>query len=284
MTNTTTINIPAGDEIMRIDNVGFAYGDVQIIRDLDVSVKSGEFMCIVGPSGAGKTTLLNCLAGLRLPTSGQIVFNGDKVTGPPRALSVVFQDYSRSLMPWLSARDNVALPLRSAGVPKKERITRANDALTEVGLAEHGDKYPWEMSGGMQQRVAIARALAYQPSVIIMDEPFASVDAQTRADLEDLTLRVRERLGITLLLVTHDIDEAVYLSDRVMVLGGGRPATMVDLINVDLGTHRDQITTKELPEFANIRSRIYREIRRPTTPDTAAAANDTEAPAGQRAG
>lgn len=246
--------------ILSLDHVSFAYGSNVVLGDIHADVYPGEFMCIVGPSGTGKTTLLQNLAGLRLPTSGQIVFDGERVTGPPARMAVVFQDYSRSLMPWMSALDNVALPLKSAGVGKAERRERAHQALIEVGLdgAEH--KYPWQLSGGMQQRVAIARALAYEPAVILMDEPFASVDAQTRAELEDLTLRVRDHLGITVLLVTHDIDEAVYLSDRVLVLSG-KPAEVAEIIDVDLGRSRDQIETKAMPAFADLRSRVYRLIR-----------------------
>ncbi|MGO2112077.1 MAG: ABC transporter ATP-binding protein [Pseudoclavibacter sp.] len=249
-----------GRRILALEDMSFAYGDNLVLDKLNFDVREGEFMCIVGPSGVGKTTLLQCLAGLRQATGGTIRFKGGPVTEPPEELAVVFQDYSRSLMPWLSARDNIMLPLRSAKVPKDERLERARQALAEVGLPDAGDKYPWQLSGGMQQRVAIARALAYKPSVIIMDEPFASVDAQTRADLEDLTLKVKEHLGITFLLVTHDIDEAVYLSDRVLALSG-KPASVADLLEVPLGEHRNQITTKERPEFAELRSQIYRLIR-----------------------
>lgn len=251
--------------VMSIDHLSFSYGEKEILRDLDAKIYAGEFMCIVGPSGAGKTTLLTCLAGLRQPTKGRVEFAGAPITSPPEGLAVVFQDYSHSLMPWLSARDNVALPLKSAGVGKAERRARAIEALKEVGLEGSEDKYPWQLSGGMQQRVAIARALASRPKAIIMDEPFASVDAQTRADLEDLVLRVRDNSGISILLVTHDIDEAVYLSDRIMVLSG-RPASVAEMVTVDLGDKRDQISTKEMHEYAEIRSHVYRLIRRPNDP------------------
>lgn len=246
--------------ILSLQNMSFAYGTNQVLDDINVDVQKGEFMCIVGPSGTGKTTLLQNLAGLRLPTGGKILFDGEPVTGPPAQLAVVFQDYSRSLLPWMNAVDNVALPLKSAGVGKAERRKRALVALAEVGLEGADQKYPWQLSGGMQQRVAIARALAYEPAAILMDEPFASVDAQTRADLEDLTLRVRDHLGITIILVTHDIDEAVYLSDRVLVLSG-KPATVAEIIDVPLGAKRDQIETKATSVFADIRTRVYRLIR-----------------------
>ena len=247
--------------ILSLKGMSFSYGTNQVLSDINVDVARGEFLCIVGPSGTGKTTLLQNLAGLRSPTSGSIEFAGERVTGPPAQLAVVFQDYSRSLLPWMTAVDNVALPLKSAGVSRRERHDRALIALAEVGLEGADEKYPWQLSGGMQQRVALARALAYEPAAILMDEPFASVDAQTRADLEDLTLRVRDHLGITVILVTHDIDEAVYLSDRVLVLSG-KPATVAEIIDVDLGRVRDQIDTKATPEFAELRSRVYRLIRR----------------------
>lgn len=252
--------------LMEIDELSFFYGEKQIIDQLTVELYPGEFMCIVGPSGVGKTTLLQCLSGLRLPTHGSINFDGKAVTGPPRDLAVVFQDYAHSLMPWMTSLANVALPLKSAGVNKKERKQRAAEALAQVGLQGNESKYPWQLSGGQQQRVAIARALACRPKVIIMDEPFASVDAQTRADLEDLSLRVRSELGVAVILVTHDIDEAVYLSDKIMVLSGhpssGKPARLVEMVDVPFGAERDQIETKSTKSFAELRSRVYAQIRK----------------------
>ncbi|MFC5958433.1 ABC transporter ATP-binding protein [Streptomyces pratens] len=248
------------DPVMQVRGLGHSYGERQILKGLDFEVGRGELMCIVGPSGVGKTTLLECLTGLRRPSEGQVLFDGKRIETPPRGLAIVFQDYSRSLMPWLSVLDNVVLPLRSAGMAKAEREAAAREALAEVGLSDFTGSYPWQLSGGMQQRVAIARALAYRPAVVVMDEPFASVDAQTRADLEDLLLRVREHLGITVLLVTHDIDEAVYLSDRVLALGG-KPAGIRSLLTVDLPAPREQVSTKALPRFAELRSQVYRLIR-----------------------
>lgn len=260
----------AGDELLRVEHLGKSFGDHQVLGDINVTVRAKEFMSIVGPSGAGKTTLLQCLSGLTDPTSGSVFLKNLPVTSPPEEMAIVFQDYSRSLMPWLSVFDNVALPLRSAKLGKAERTEKAMAALAEVGLKDHVQKYPWQLSGGMQQRVAIARALAYAPSIVLMDEPFASVDAQTRADLEDLTLKVKNHLGITVVLVTHDIDEAVYLSDRVLVLGG-KPTQVVDLVETHLGTERDQITTRATREFADLRSRVYHEIRHGDIPSSAGA-------------
>jgi NitT/TauT family transport system ATP-binding protein len=190
-----------------------------------------------------------------------VLLRGHRVTGPPEELALVFQEYSRSLMPWTSVRNNVLLPLRHKQLSRSGRRKLVEESLEAVGLTGFIDHYPWQLSGGMQQRVAIARALAYQPAILLMDEPFASVDAQTRGDLEDLILRVREEYGITILFVTHDIDESVYLADRVVVLTHA-PTEVKELVRVDLARPRDQIATKELPEFAHLRAHVYRLIKR----------------------
>jgi len=213
----------------------------------------------VGPSGCGKTTLLRCAAGLLRPTAGTVRLDGEPVTGPPPGLAVVFQEYGRSLFPWLRVADNVALPLRNR--PRAERRRLVDDALAAVGLADAHRAYPWQLSGGMQQRVAIARAVAYQPRVLLMDEPFAAVDAQTRADLEDLIRDVWRRLGVTLLFVTHDIDEAVYLGQRVIVLSAA-PTTVAEDLPIDLPDSRDQLTTRADPRFTQLRAHVYARIRR----------------------
>jgi NitT/TauT family transport system ATP-binding protein len=257
MTQVKHAAVPA----LEADTLGHHYGEHHVLRDVTFEVSSGEFVCIVGPSGVGKTTLLRCLSGLQCPSVGSVRFNGAGVAGPPRELALVFQDYSRSLLPWASVVDNVALPLRSGGLRKREATAAAMDALHEVGLGRvDPSAYPWQFSGGMQQRVAIARALAYKPSIVLMDEPFASVDAQTRADLEDLVRRLQVDLGLTVLLVTHDIDEAVYLSDRIVALAGS-PAGVADVVGVDLGSDRDQLETKLRPRFAELRAHVYRLIR-----------------------
>jgi NitT/TauT family transport system ATP-binding protein len=237
-----------------------ANGVKTVLDGLNFSVRRQEIVCIVGPSGTGKTTLLRCLAGLHAPTSGSVLISGRTFDQPPAELAVVFQDYSRSLMPWLTVLGNVALPLRATGLSRRDAEEQARSAIHEVGLKDCHSAYPWQLSGGMQQRVAIARALAYRPKAIIMDEPFASVDAQTRADLEDLVLQLKETSGVTIILVTHDIDEAVYMADRVVVLSGS-PAKVEKVIEVNLGNSRDQIATKALPEFAALRSDVYRLIR-----------------------
>ncbi|MEU4223169.1 ABC transporter ATP-binding protein [Nonomuraea sp. NPDC026600] len=247
-----------------VEDVSKSYGHAgaahHVLAGLSLRVEPGEFVCIVGPSGAGKTTLLRCLSGLMRPTSGTVRYGDRAVTEPLAEIAVVFQDYRGSLMPWMRVRDNVAFPLQGLGVKRDVRRRRADESLDAVGLADVGDKYPWQLSGGMQQRVAIARAIAYESPVLLMDEPFGSVDAQARFDLEDLALTLREQLGISIVVVTHDIDEAVYLGDRVIVLGG-KPATVVDDLDVDLGARRDQIETRADPRFAELRTRVLTRIR-----------------------
>jgi NitT/TauT family transport system ATP-binding protein len=233
----------------------------EAVGDLTFEVGQQEFVCIVGPSGCGKTTLLRTMSGLLTPTSGQVELDGKRVSGPPEKMALVFQEYSRSLYPWMKVGENIQFPLRRKKMAKSERRRAVEDAVESVGLTGFIDKYPWQLSGGMQQRVAIARALAYQPEILLMDEPFASVDAQTRADLEDLVLRVRHEYGVTVVFVTHDIDESVYLADRVLILSP-RPTRVLEQLEVELPRPRDQVTTKELPEFAHLRGHVYTAIKR----------------------
>jgi NitT/TauT family transport system ATP-binding protein len=253
-----------GKALLRVDRLGKTYGQgdnaVEVLRDVTLRVGQGELVSIVGPSGAGKTTLLNALSGLSSATAGSITFDGSPVQGPPEGMSMVFQDYSRSLMPWMSVYANVELPLRRAVRDRRRRRELAQAALAGVGLPAAGELKPYQLSGGMQQRVAIARALVGEPSLLIMDEPFASVDAQTREELEDLTRNLPQRFHVSIVLVTHDIDEAVYLSDRIVVLAG-KPTTVHDEIDVSLGAERDQVETKLLEEFGNLRGRVHAGIR-----------------------
>jgi NitT/TauT family transport system ATP-binding protein len=247
--------------MLEISGLAKSYGETEAIREIGFGIAEREFVCVVGPSGCGKTTLLKIMAGLLEPTAGHVALDGARVTGPPEEMALVFQEYSRSLLPWMSVRSNVTLPLRHKKLDRGERDRLVGDAIGAVGLAEFADRYPWQLSGGMQQRVAIARALAYQPQILLMDEPFASVDAQTRGDLEDLILQVREQYGVTVLFVTHDIDESVYLADRIVVLTPS-PTEVREVLTVDLPHPRDQVDTKELPEFARLRAHVYRLIKR----------------------
>ncbi|MFO7250300.1 ABC transporter ATP-binding protein [Thermopolyspora flexuosa] len=233
---------------------------IEAVRDLTFDVAAGELVCIVGPSGAGKTTLLRCVAGLLDATEGEVVLEGRRVTEPPPGMAVVFQEYGRSLFPWLTVWQNVELPLKEKGLPKEKRRRLVEESLEAVGLLDAHRAHPWQLSGGMQQRVAIARAIAYEPHVLLMDEPFAAVDAQTRADLEDLVRSLWRRLGITVLFVTHDIDESVYLGQRVIVLSGP-PTVVLEQVTIDLPDERDQLTTRSLPRFAELRSHVYELIQ-----------------------
>ena len=235
-------------------------GVKHVLQDVNFSLNQGEFASIVGPSGVGKTTLLRLLTGLMTPTTGSIEFKGQKVTAPPAGLSVVMQDYTRSLMPWLTVEKNISLPLKKMGMSKSDQQETIESVLKEVGLKGAQKNYPWQLSGGMQQRVAIARAIAVRPQLLIMDEPFASVDAQTRFDLEDLVLKVRDDFKITTAMVTHDIDEAVYLSDKVIVLYGS-PAVVKEVINVDLPFPRNQVDTRSRDDFTDLRTKIYEQVR-----------------------
>jgi len=225
------------------------------IDDVSFSVNKGEFVCIVGPSGAGKTTLLRCISGLAQASAGDLQFEGKPLTSVPEQLGLVFQDYGRSLYPWFTNAKNIGLPLTARGMPKAERAARISEVLSNVGLGQVEKQYPWQLSGGMQQRVAIARALSYRPDLLLMDEPFASVDAQTRFDLEDLVLRVRRELGITVVLVTHDIDEAIYLADRIVVLSGS-PSRVREIVEVPFGHERDQVATRASDEFLQLRRHL----------------------------
>jgi NitT/TauT family transport system ATP-binding protein len=241
---------------------GTGPGATVAIKDLSFEVHDREFICIVGPSGCGKTTLLKCVSGLLPVTSGEVTLDGRRVTAPPEQMAVVFQEYGRSLFPWMRVDQNVRFPLRRKRMVRPEVERLVSEALAAVGLSEFARHYPWQLSGGMQQRVAIARALAYQPEILVMDEPFASVDAQTRADLEDLLLSVWEKFHVTILFVTHDIDEAVYMGDRILVLTR-RPTVLEEIVEVDLPRPRDQVATKELPRFAHLRALVYRSIKKP---------------------
>ena len=250
--------------MLEISSLRKTYGghgrQVEALRDITLTVDAGQFVCVVGPSGCGKTTLLRCLGGLLPPTSGEVKVDGVPVTGPPDGLAIVFQEYGRSLFPWLRVAENVELPLKSKGLATAERRRLVGESLAAVGLADAGKAYPWQLSGGMQQRVAIARAIAFQPRVMLMDEPFAAVDAQTRADLEDLVRTVWKQFGMTMLFVTHDIDEAVYLGERVVVLSAS-PTHVLEDLDIDLPADRDQLETRSEPRFVELRTHVYARIQ-----------------------
>jgi len=264
-----------GKAMLSVRNLKKVYqtdgGHVEAVRNLTFDLRAGELACLVGPSGSGKTTLLKCISGLMAPTEGEVLLDGAKVTGPPKKMAVVFQEYGRSLFPWMRVRENVELPLKNQGMAKGERDQLVDEALEAVGLSHVPQSYPWQLSGGMQQRVAIARAVAYQPEVLLMDEPFAAVDAQTRADLEDLIRTVWKKLGVTVLFVTHDIDESVYLGERVIILSSSPTIVQEDLV-IDLPAERDQLNTRALPRFTELRHHVYEQIQLAKTGHRPAAA------------
>jgi NitT/TauT family transport system ATP-binding protein len=231
-----------------------------ILGGITFSAKEGEFLTVVGPSGCGKTTLLMTLSGLYAPDKGQVSFAGRRIDGPPEGLAVVFQDYSRSLLPWKRNLQNVLFAMKRQSGTREEKTALAREMLEAVGLKGFEDSYPWELSGGMQQRVAIARALATRSKLLLLDEPLAAVDAQTRADMQDLLLRLAKQFKKTCILVTHDVEEAVYMADRIVVLSH-RPTRVLEQIEVTLPKPRDHLTTREDPEFLRIRHHVIEKIR-----------------------
>lgn len=249
-------------------------GPFEAVRDVTFDVQEGEIVSIVGPSGAGKTSVLRTVAGLQTHDAGDVRVLGKTITGPSEDMAMVFQDYGRSLLPWMSVAGNVMLPLRSRGLSRADALKRATQALDSVGLAGKGAARPQQLSGGMQQRVAIARAIACRPRLLVMDEPFASVDAQTRMDLEDLVLPLRAQYGMAILFVTHDVDEAVYLSDRVVVLTRA-PSEVAKIVDIELGPHRNQMDTKESAEFARRRHEIFQLVRRQSQSEELAPSDTT---------
>jgi NitT/TauT family transport system ATP-binding protein len=228
--------------------------EVPALQDIDLDIAAGEFTVIVGPSGCGKSTLLDLLGGLTAPTSGRILLDGEPVTGPGLDRGIVFQQYA--LLPWRTALGNVEFGLEATGVTGKERTARAGEVLDLVGLGGFHDRHPHELSGGMRQRVAIARSLAYDPEVLLMDEPFAALDAQTRESLQDELLRIWQRTGKTVVFITHSIDEAVHLGERVAVLTS-RPGRLKEVVPIDLGPRTEIDDLRSSPEFAAQRHRLW---------------------------
>ncbi|WP_105968776.1 ABC transporter ATP-binding protein [Streptomyces geranii] len=247
--------------MLTLDSLGRHYGDHLVLRDISLTVPDGQLLCVVGPSGCGKSTLLRTIAGLLPAHEGTVTVDDTPVSGVPDRLAVVFQDYGRSLFPWLTVRENVALPLRRRGLGRAERRAEAERILERVGLGGVARRHPWQLSGGMQQRVAIARALVCRPALLLMDEPFGSLDAQTREDLEDLLLEVHRTDGATIVFVTHDIDESVYVGDRVVVLSPGPGSRVLLDLPVELPGPRDQIGTRGLPGFVALRAQVGRAVR-----------------------
>jgi len=263
LANVTPLKPAARAGAIEVKNVGQVFRgrsqDVVALEDVSLEVKPGRFVVLVGPSGCGKSTLLMMMAGLRQQTSGTITISGAPILQPdPDRVGVVFQE--ASLFPWLTAEDNVEFPLALRGVPKAERRAKAQDALKLVGLDGFGRRHPHELSGGMKQRVSIARGLVQDPPVLLMDEPFAALDEQTRMTMGDELLRIWAATGKTVVFVTHSLTEAVYLADEVIVMSA-RPGRIVDHLQVQLPRPR----TYEMlsgDAFGALRDRIWRHIRK----------------------
>jgi NitT/TauT family transport system ATP-binding protein len=234
--------------------------DFVAFDDITLEAAPSEFLAIVGPSGCGKSTLLRMAAGLIGPTKGKVLLDGKPVLGPPSGVVYLFQQYAKSLFAWRTVIDNVMFPLEgAAGTKRGELQAQCRGYLRQVGLAGFEDRYPWQLSGGMQQRVQIARALALRPAVLLMDEPFAALDAMTKATLQDELHRLRDATESSVVFVTHDIEEAVYLGDRVAVIAGA-PGRIERTVAVDLPKPRDQVVTRQLPKFLELRYLLHQAI------------------------
>lgn len=235
---------------------GHGDGQTEALGEIELAVREGEFLAIVGPSGCGKSTLLQIAAGLAQPTRGSVQFRGEPVTAPPPGIVYLFQQYGKSLFPWRTVLDNVAFAVEHrAGMTRGDARAHSRTYLAMVGLADFAGHYPAQLSGGMQQRVTIARALAAQPRVLLMDEPFSSVDALTRLELHAIVQDLWQQHGFTAVLVTHDADEAVFLADRIAVLSA-RPSRVVRVLETGLPRPRDRLETPELPRYLELRHEL----------------------------
>ncbi len=249
--------------LLEFDRVAIHLGGREILSPTSFGVRRGEFVCVIGPSGCGKTTLLRAASGFVAPSAGAVRRHGKPVTGPTREVAFVFQDYNRALLPWRTVAANVSLALEAARVPAPERAARIERVLHTVGLAAHAGQYPARLSGGMQQRVQIARCLAQEPELLMMDEPFGALDAMTRESLQDELSRLVREQGLTVMFVTHDLEEALYLGDRVIALRASPTVEQPSLaatIEVNLPHPREQLATKEHPEFLRLRRTLYHHL------------------------
>ena len=250
------MSAPAAQPILSVKGLDFTVGSLHILKEISLDVHEKEFICIVGASGCGKTTLLRLMGGLLNPTRGSVEYKGKEVTEPERELAVVFQDYSKALLPWRTVAGNVELALEARKISKDERAPIIRQLLERVGLHARADAYPVQLSGGMQQRLQIARCMAQAPQVLLMDEPFGALDAMTRQTLQDEVARLCSEVGITVVFITHDLEEAIYLGDRVISMEK-HPGRLGETIQIELERPRNQLTTREDARFLAYRHRLF---------------------------
>ena len=246
----------SGAPLIALENVSLSLAGRMIVTDVNLTIEEREFCCIIGSSGCGKTSLLRLIAGLFRPTSGQIYVGGARAELGSGKVSIVFQDYSNALLPWRTAAGNVSLALEATNLSRTARSDRINELLEQVGLLSHASKFPGQLSGGMQQRLQIARCLAQSPKVLLMDEPFGALDAMTRQSLQDEILRLAADNRITVVFVTHDLEEAIYLGDKVVAMSAN-PGRVQSSFNVSLARPRDQLTTPEHADYVALRRELF---------------------------
>jgi NitT/TauT family transport system ATP-binding protein len=252
------MNAGAGIKRVQFEHVSLAFdtpkGKLRVVDDVTYDIHDGDFIAVIGPSGCGKTTMMSMLAGFQKPTTGNVLFDGQSVSGPGPERGVIFQEYG--VFPWLTVKDNIAfgLKLKANHVPVKERDQICEHYLALMGLTDFSNSYPKHLSGGMRQRLAIARAYAVKPQFLLMDEPFGALDAQTRANMQNLLLEVLASEGKSVMLITHSVEEAIYLASRIIVVTA-RPARIKEIIDVPFGYPRDE-SLQERPEFGELRSYI----------------------------
>jgi NitT/TauT family transport system ATP-binding protein len=249
---------PAAKPVLKFEQVGFQYDGRAIMRDVSFAIRPGELVAVLGPSGCGKTTILNLFAGFLAPTEGVALIDGREIAGPGPDRGVVFQ--AAALFDWMTVAENIAFSLRCAGRPKSERCRVAAEMAALVGLSGFEGAYPYQLSGGMRQRVGLARVLAAKPKVMLMDEPFSALDVQTRETLQEEVLRIRDRTGCTILFVTHSIDEAVFLGDRIFLLSDISTGAF-ETFAADLPNPRANGENRLHPAFLRMRETIYRRMR-----------------------